>query len=621
MTYTTDGRRILRDGTAVTVLGVNYHPSRAGCQLWVDWDPAALAEDFRLMAAAGLDTVRLFVFWRDFQPSGPDTVSAVALERLTAAVSLARDAGLACVVSLLTLWMNGQVLDLSWRRGRDLWRDPLLRDAQLRLARSVALALCRLPNVLGYDLGDELWHVAPDQARTLTRSDVAGWQGDLAQVLRETHPGVLVMQANDAGGVFGGTPFGSDNSAGLDLVATHGYPTWAPASIESTLSYKATQLPAYLARVGGAYGVALVDELGSYGVGEEIAAAYLGAAAASALANGAAGVLSWCWQDLVAAGEPYDERPTERGAGLHRADGRPKPAMSALSSVIAALPDLSLFPPPAPVALYLGQRVRGGSATYLDTAGSAVAAFYAYLLAKRAHLPVDVTAGDPVGRRLVLCPSATRLTRRDLDRLEAAARLGATVYLSLGDHLHAFAGEQLTGAEIVDFGPAEGKTRLGWAGQEWPIDWATGGARPTTLRPTTAEVLARYEDGTAAVVVNAVGRGRIVFCNAPFEAQLDRPGRLTQGRAHGFYERLAALAGVPPTSADAHPDLEVVEEERAGRRRAVLINHGQQAVPVPRDVGPVNTGTRPALLAPKEWCVLAPAGRRAQEGVSWSTAR
>ncbi len=595
MSFTVRDGRLLRDGQPFLAVGVDYHPSRAGCRMWTEWDPVVLRRDFGRMAGTGLNTVRFFVFWRDFEPE-PGRYETKALDRLRETVELAGQAGLACLVSLLTIWMNGQRLDLPWRRGRSLWRDPTLLARQEAFARTVATALGGLDNLLAIDLGDEIGNV--ETGPTVSRDEVAAWQARLAGALRDARPGTLVLQANDASGVLGPAPFGPDNAAGLDLVGIHGFPTWAPGAIESTLSYKATNLVPFLVRYAAAYGVPIVDELGSYGVDEPTAARYLGAAAASALANGAAGIAAWCWQDVESRAEPYQDRPGERDAGLHRRDGTAKPAMAALRQVAAAAPALAPGRSRAPIALYLPQRQRHAGTSYLDTGPGTLATWFAYLMLKRAHLDFDVVAGDLSGYRLVLCPSVTHVTATDLDRLAGHVDAGGVLWYSLGDHLHGFPGAELMGVERVDYAltPA-GKTAVDWAGRQWPLDWRAAAARPVTVTATTAETVGRYRDGTGAVFVNG---GRVVFCAAPLARQLDRPGRLTRYPWELLYRDLARLAGVVPDPDCADPDVEVVPDRGPGRR-AVVVNHGTAPARPELSWG----GARlPVRLEPKEWRIV-----------------
>ncbi|WP_431927959.1 beta-galactosidase trimerization domain-containing protein [Micromonospora wenchangensis] len=576
MTFEIRDGALCRDGTPFVVAGVDYHPSAAGCRIWTDWDPQALRRDFRAMADAGLNTVRIFMFWRDFEPT-PGHHDPVVFDRLRTAVDLADAAGLACVLSLLTIWMNGQRLDLPWRRGRSLIDDPELLDRQRAYARRAAIALHGAGNVLAVDLGDEIANVDPTAAR-LPPETVAAWQTSLAETLRAHLPGLLVTQANDPSGVLGAAPFGPDNAAGLDLIALHGFPTWAPVSIESTSSYKASNLVPFLVRYARAFGVPLVDELTSYGTDEATTAAYLRAATAAALGNGAAGVLAWCWQDIASAEEPYQQRPGERFVGLHRLDGTPRPALAGLRETLRAAPRMRPGPGRAPVALYLPQRVRADGGSYLDTGVGTAATFYAYLLLKRAHLDVDIVAGDPTGYRLVVCPSVGHVTLTDLTRLGRAARHGATVYYSMADHLHGFPGPELAGVELVDYTLlTAGHDRVEWDTDRWPLDWAGAGVRPSVLAATTGQVLGRYPNGTPALVRNPLGLGQVVFCAAPFERQLDMPGRLTAAAWERLYRRVAALAGLFPEVDCADPDVEILPGRAAGPHEVLLVNHAPTA--------------------------------------------
>jgi glycosyl hydrolase family 42 (putative beta-galactosidase) len=376
--------------------------------------------------------------------------------------------------------------------------------------------------------------------------------------------------------------------------------------MESSTCYKATNLPSFLASIGGAYGTPMVDELGSYGTDEPTAAAYLGAAAASALANGASGIFAWCWQDIASTADPYRDRPAERMAGLHRLDGSPKPAMTEFASVVENAGSLTAGRGRARTALFLPQRLRGQGGSYLDGGGGSVATFYSFLLLKRAHIDFDVTTDDLADRDLIVCPSLAHVTSADIERITAAVADGATAYVSLGDHLHGHLGEQLTGTRIVDFElAAPGKAGLCWGGSSWDIAWDTAAVPPVTVRVTTGRVLGSYQDGTPAMVGNRVGKGRVLFCAAPFERQLDQPGRLTSTAWHQLYLRLASLAGVTPAVQCDDADIEIVPLGLADVPAALAVNHGPRAVRA--DLGyqaPAGYRAAHVALAAKEWAIV-----------------
>lgn len=583
MRFRSAGGRLTRDGQPFLAVGVDWHPSYAGCGYWRDWRPARVSEDLRGMAAAGFTTVRFFVFWADVEPEEGRYDEAV-VGRVRELVEEAGRHGLACVPSLLTIWMNGQLFDPPWRRGRSLWTDPGMVAREEAYVARVAGALADLDNVLAYDLGDEVMHVDTAESARLPRAAVAAWQSRLAAAIRTAHPGALVLQANEASGVVGAHGFGPDNAGGLDLIGIHGFPVWSPFAIESSLSYRATNFVPFLVRVASAFGTPLVDELGTYGTGEDVGAAYLRAVCPAALAAGAKGLVVWCWQDIASTAKPYVERPTERFVGLLDLDGRPKPAFTVFSEVArratAEWADLEV--PPSPVAVYLPELYRVPEQTYLQAdASGAPGLFGAYLLAKRAHLPVEFTRAPEPHHRLLVCPSLRRVTLPDLERLTAFVTGGGTLLYSPGDHLHGYGGEDLFGVRMVDFTvDAAAHGSFEWQGTQYALDWSVlgPGAHLPTVAATTATVLARFPDGSPALTRHTVGAGTALYLNAPFEQLLDRPYALEAGRPERLYRDVAALAGVTPEAGCDRPEVELTAVAAGGRRLVVAVNHGTAPV-------------------------------------------
>jgi hypothetical protein len=170
----------------------------------------------------------------------------------------------------------------------------------------------------------------------------------------------------------------------------------------------------------------------------------------------------------------------------------------------------------------------------------------------------------------------------------------------MDDHLHGFPGAGLAGVELVDYTlvPA-GKAALRWDDEEWPIDWRASTA--TTVRTLHGRPVGHYPDGTPALVVHETGGGRVVFCAAPFERQLDVPGRLDAGAGDRFYRRVAALAGIRPEIDCGDPRVEIVPDARG---RVIVVNHA------PVEVSTVlrwRSGDERALrLEAKDWCVVEP---------------
>ncbi|MBL1099178.1 beta-galactosidase trimerization domain-containing protein [Streptomyces coffeae] len=568
------------DGRHLFSVGVNYHPSPSGCDYWREWDGTRIDDDFRQMAASGVNTVRFFVFWADFEPE-EGSYDPVMADRLRELAGIAGRHGLFCLPSLLTIWMNGQRFDPPWRDGRDLWRDPEMTERQRAFVDHIATVLRDAPNVLAYDLGDEVLHVDAASSAALGADEARAWWGTLAVAIREADPGALVLQANEASAVVGGHAFRPEHAHALDLVGLHGFPVWTPFHVESVTALKATSFVPYLVRRAAAHRPVYVDELGSYGCDETTAAGYLRAAAHSAFAAGAVGTAVWCWQDFTTERKPYALRPNERRVGLLAADGRAKPALAEYRSFARRVTgELAGFRPlPAPVGVFLPEHEpeEGG---YLTPSGSdAPAGFYAHLLLQQAHLPYAFIGRNAELERhaLVICPSARQLSLSDRRRLERYVTSGGVLLYSTGSLLDAAGDEELFGVRVRDFTLAsDTHSGFAWAGVRFPLRWEPG---PVPVIDTAgAEVLAAFADGSPALTRHRLGAGLAHYLNAPLEAQLNAPYRLEETDWHRLYAAVAETAGVlPPLTAD-HPAVETTVLGRGDERCGVVINHAPEPV-------------------------------------------
>lgn len=585
---TVSGRRVTfadgalyRDGQPFVSVGVNYHPSPAGCDYWREWDGARIDDDFRRMAAAGLNTVRFFVFWADFEPK-EGVYDPTTTDRLRELARTADRHGLLCLPSLLTIWMNGQRFDLPWRDGRDLWRDADLRERQRAFVHHIAAELRNEPNILAYDLGDEVIHVDSRSSAALDAEEVRAWWGMLATAMRDADPDALVLQANEPSAVLGGHAFRPENADRLDMVGLHGFPVWTPFHIESVAARKATAFVPYLVRRGSAHRPVYVDELGSYGCDETTAAQYLRAAAHSAFAAGAVGTAVWCWQDFTTERKPYALRPNERRVGLLDEDGREKDALTeyrAFTELVTGV--LAGFRPlPAPVGVFLPAAEPQDEAGYLAPTGSdAPAPFYAHLLLQQAHLPYEFTGRDAELERhaLVVCPSARQLSLPERHRLARYVRSGGVLLYSTGSLLDAAGDEELFGIRVRDFTRAE-DTHDGftWAGVRFPLRWEDGPI--PVIDAVGAETLAAFADGSPALTRHRLGEGSVYYLNAPLEAQLNAPYRLQEADWYRLYEAVAEEAGVQVSLTADDPSVETTVLGRGHARCGVVINHAPEPV-------------------------------------------
>ena len=88
------------------VLGVNYWPRRSAMGWWSRFDAGEVDEDFALVGELGMDVVRVFLLWDDWQPT-PDTVSRTCLGHLERVADMAERHGLGLDVTFFTGHMSG----------------------------------------------------------------------------------------------------------------------------------------------------------------------------------------------------------------------------------------------------------------------------------------------------------------------------------------------------------------------------------------------------------------------------------------------------------------------------------------------------------------------------------
>ena len=55
------------------ILGVNYWPRTKAMYWWPSFDPGEVRDDFALVCDLGMQVVRIFLLWDDFQ-SAPEAV-------------------------------------------------------------------------------------------------------------------------------------------------------------------------------------------------------------------------------------------------------------------------------------------------------------------------------------------------------------------------------------------------------------------------------------------------------------------------------------------------------------------------------------------------------------------
>ena len=155
--------------------------------MWSDWRPDVVDADLKQLAEAGLQVLRVFPLWPDFQPitqlydrrragrmryrhgeaplpddeAGRAGVSAEALARFAEFADLAEQHGLKLIVGLVTGWMSGRLFVPPALEGRNVLTDPVAIMWQVRFVAHFVRRFRDHPAILAWDLGNECNCMAP----------------------------------------------------------------------------------------------------------------------------------------------------------------------------------------------------------------------------------------------------------------------------------------------------------------------------------------------------------------------------------------------------------------------------------------------------------------------------
>src|SRR5690554_679332 len=366
------------------VLGVNYWPRRKAMYWWSDFDPSEVADEFDVISDLGLDVVRIFLLWDDWQPE-PDRVSPQRLEDLQVVCDLAAERSLGLDITFFTghmsgpnwvpRWMldpgaglpspdvrqvvsGGQVVASGYR---NMFHDADVLEAERLLIRQVVSTFADHPAVWMWNLGNE-----PDLfARPASDSAGAEWVRQMTSLTHDLDPDHPVTCGLHAASLVDDNGLRVDQVfAATDVAVMHGYPMYAEwaqgpldpdfvpflCALTSALSGKPTLAEEW----GGCTApdgrpsrvwqwTAFGEPRRQFMASEEDLAAYVRQVLPRLVEVGSTGALLWCFADYTP--ELWDRPPCdpdgarhERHFGLVRPDGSLKPHAAELTRFAATRP-------------------------------------------------------------------------------------------------------------------------------------------------------------------------------------------------------------------------------------------------------------------------------------------
>ncbi len=535
------------------VIGCNYWASHAGTNMWKDWRPDVVEADLKQISEAGMQVIRVFLIWPDFQPiyqfyssggslkevrfkdrplsgtgPGKDGVSDEALAHFKQFADLAQKYNIKLVVGLVTGWMSGQLFIPQALEGRKILSDPTSIMWQVKLVRNMVHEFKNHPAILGWDLGNEcnVMEDVPDSQTAYV------WTASLTNAIRaedQTRPIVSGMHSLSSGS---DAKWKIQDQAELtDLLTTHPYPFWTPhtnqdpANTIRTIMHSAAENCMY-SDIGGK--PCLVEETGIMGpmeANEQSKTGFLRSILFNNWAHNTHGLLWWCAYDQnMLPFTPYEWAAVERDLGLFRNDRSPKPVVNELTAFRKFLDSLPFEKLP--------QRNKEAVCILTDGQDQWGVAYSSFILAKQAGFDLEFQHGNqPIkDAPLYILPSVKGLSlinRTDWLHILDKVKEGAILYVSFDQGFLAPFIEP-AGIEVVtsqnrnepaSFVSNDGKIK----------SFNMNSGRKLNIVTKGAQVLAHEKDGNPIFTMNSYGKGKIYFLGIPMEMNLtNKPGAFTE---------------------------------------------------------------------------------------------
>lgn len=514
-------------------IGVNYWASNAGMYMWRRFDESVVRRDFEMLRSHGVDTVRIFPLWPDFQPvtdalvgshhtfhfrvdDQPLKTSAgldpTMMERFGKVLDLAEEMGFKVIVALITGWMSGRLFVPPLLMNKNPLTDPLAIVWECKFIREFIPAFKDRGCIIAWEPGNEcncLTTALRDRAINPEQAEL--WMSAITSAIRSSdstrpvYTGLYMNNLSDPWNIMMLSEY-------ADGQTTHPYPLFTPyCSKESLLKmraalHSAAQSAMYMGITGQP---CLVEEIGTLGatvLSDDYSPEYLEKAMFSSLQYGTEGFLWWCGFDQDRFDfPPYDGAAIERTLGVAYSDGTPKALLSKMSEMSSDVESIGELPPCRKDALVI---ITNPEESWKHAYGS-------FCMAAQAGATVEFAYKSNKLRdsKRYIIPSLSRDTQlKFIDELIDKIHDGARLLITYdGGHVAPF--ERLVGFAVKgrEASPKHRKFSLGGA------DFNLTTANNLVISPRVCEVLVSEGDDII-LTRNRLGKGEVYFLNVNIES-------------------------------------------------------------------------------------------------------
>lgn len=570
--------------------GANYWASHAGTHMWRNWDPTVVENDLKLLSENSVNVLRVFPNWEDFQPitaidgnhgylveathgetfldktteAGRAGISLECFEHFKDFCALAEKYHIKLIVGLITGWMSGRLYQPPILQGKNLLTDPFCIQWEVRFVKYFVKTFKNEPSIIAWELGNECNCLADVE----TPEQTWVWCNTIADAIKSVDSSRKVVSGMHS--LMRPTSGIERQGEICDVLTVHPYFLFTPlCDLDTLVSPRAIlHSPAELsmyADLGGRN--CLVEEIGSFCSGAgcpEKVAQFVRANLFNSWIHNGLGMIWWCAFDqdhLLFI--PYETHETERELGMFRKDMTAKPLAEEYRKFARLLKELPFERLP----------LRRRDAVCLVDESDWTNCFGAFMLAKRAGLDIQFSSklNKLPDSKLYIVPGTNNdrnvLRSRTFLPLIERVKNGATVLFTNGDNLPCQM-EEAIGCRSLGRYYANAPLRCKLDGKELSI------ARRYTLRlvAQTADVLAYDENGAPALTCHKLGKGNVLFLNAPIETALAQTPAIAseENGYEAVYAQAMRVAGIQH-GVEKHCPLIDVTEHPLDEKRSVVI--------------------------------------------------
>ena len=521
------------------LLGFNYWASHAGLYTWRQYDPIVVERDFKTLRAYGVNTIRIFPLWSDFQPlteirfcneraaqtapfkmrtsdtpllyqKFPDSgLDEKQVENMRHLLSAAKENGLKVIVSLVTGWMSGRKLVPQPFMSKDLVKDPEVVLYQCAFIKDLISEIKGFDNVIAYEPGNETNCLSYE----VNEYEAELWLRTITNTIRladPTRPVYAGLHCTAGKGKWNLPSLGKI----FDMVTPHPYPLFTPyCDVEKLTAMRASMHAAaensYYASM--ARKPSMVQEIGVLGhnyLCDDKVPDYLETSLITSYMTGTEGYLWWCAFDQDHLDfAPYDYAGAEIYLGLCHADYTPKAGLVKMRELQEALASIGDLPAPEKDAVC----ILSGASEHWERA------YGAFMLGVQSGRYIDFCHEEQPLKDaeyyILPCVSDCRgLPKCQADFLDEKIRSGAKLLITYnGGVSRDF--EKWTGLRVHGNEGVKNTVKFDVEESVLSIDRE----RKLFLESESAQVIARDQDGNIAIAVNKYGKGSVMFVNAPLE--------------------------------------------------------------------------------------------------------